>query len=141
MPCPQVVFSLQSCNCSDNGDNVPIQSQDEYPDTQTDQVLAESISNYDYGDNHSHSYQDDENIHCHDSDYQHGYPLDPFNLIGYSDLDSSWKKDQDSWFALNSPGHPPVSLENPPTEADPHEAMAEEQPLASQLTESPVVMA
>ena len=44
MPCPQVdsppVFSLQSSNCSDNGDNVPTQSQDEYPDTQTDQVLA-----------------------------------------------------------------------------------------------------
>ena len=41
----------------------------------------------------------------------------------------------------NSPGHPPVSLESPATEANPHEAMAEEQPLASQLTESRVVMA
>ena len=71
MPCPQVdsppVFSLQSSNCSDNGDNVPTQSQYEYPDTQTDQVLAESISNYDYDDNHSHSYWDDEVI-------KEGYP-------------------------------------------------------------------
>ena len=76
MPCPQVdsppVFSLQSSNCSDNWDNVPTQSQDEYPDTQTDQVLAENICDYDYDDNHSHSSWDDENIHCHDSDYQHG---------------------------------------------------------------------
>ena len=100
MPCPQVdpppVFSLQSSNCSDNGDNVPTQSQDEYPVTQTDQVLAESISIYDYDDNHSHSNQDDENVHCHDSDYQHGYPLDLFNLIDHTDLDSSWNSDQDS---------------------------------------------
>ena len=104
--------------------------------------MAESISNYDYDDNHSHSYWDDENIHCHDSDYQHGYPLDLFNLIDHSDLDSSWNSDQDSWFSLkNSPGHPPVSLESPVTEANPHEAMAEEQPLASPLTESPVVIA
>ena len=144
MPCPQVdsppVFSLQSSNC--NGDNVPTQSQDEYPVTQTDQVLAESISDYDYDDNHSHSNQDDENIHCHDSDYQHGYSLDPFNLKDHTDLDSSWNSDQDSWFSLkNSPGHPPVSLESPTTEADPHEAMAEEQPLAFQQTESPAVMA
>ena len=82
MPCSQVdsppVFPSQSSNCSDNGDNVSIQSQDAYPDTQTDvQVLAENISNYDY-DNYSHSSLDDENTHCHDSDYQHGYPLDLF---------------------------------------------------------------
>ena len=65
-PCPQVkyppVFSSQSSNCLDNGDNVPTQSQDAYLDTQTDvQVLAENISNYDYDDNHSHSPLDDEN--------------------------------------------------------------------------------
>ena len=82
-PCPQVsyppVFSSQSSNCSDNGDNDPTQSLDEDLDTQTDgQVLAENISDYD--DNHSHSSLDDENTHCHDSDYQHGYPLDPYNL-------------------------------------------------------------
>ena len=41
------LYFLQSNNCSDNGDNVPTQSQDEYPDTETDQVLAESISDYD----------------------------------------------------------------------------------------------
>ena len=35
----------------------------------------------------------------------------------------------------------PVSLESPTAEANPHEAMAEEQPLAFQPTESPVVMA
>ena len=82
------------------------------------------------------------NTHFHDSDYQHGYPLDPYYLIDHSDLDSSWNSDQESWFLLkNSPGHPPVSLESPTTEADPHEAMAEEQPLASQPTESQVVIA
>ena len=118
-PCPQVdyppVFSSQSSNCSDNGDNVPTQSQDEHLDTQTDaQVLAENVSDYDYDDNHSHSSLDDENTNCHDSDYQHDYPLDPLNLIDHSDLDSSWNSDNDSWFSLeNSPGHPPVSQENP----------------------------
>ena len=102
--------------------------------------MAENISDYD--DNHSHSSLDDENAHCHDSDYQHGYPLDPYNLIDHSDLDSSWNSDQESWFLLkNSTGHPPVSLESPPIESTPHEAMAEEQPLVSQPTESPVVMA
>ena len=104
--------------------------------------MAENISAYDNDDNHSHSSLDDENTDCHESDYQHGYPLDPFNLIDHSDLDSSWNSDQDSWFSLkNSPGHPPVSLESPATEANPHEAIAEEQPLAFQPTESPVVMA
>ena len=50
------VFSSQSSNCSDNGDNAPTQSQDEHLDTQTDvQVLAENVSDYDYDDNHSHS--------------------------------------------------------------------------------------
>ena len=140
-PCPQVnsppVFSLQSSNCLDNGDNVPTQSQDEYLDTQTDvQVLAENVSDYDYDDNHSHSSLDDENTNCHDSDYQYGYPLDPFNLIDHSDPDSSWNSGNDSWFSLeNSPGHPPVSLENPPAKAGPHEAVPEEQPLPpSQLS-------
>ena len=144
-PCQQVdyppVIYSKSSNCSDNGNNVPTQSQDEHLDTQTDaQVLAENISDYDYDGNHSHSSLDDENTDCHDSDYQHGYPLD--HLIDHSDLDSSWNSDNDSWFSLeNSPGHPPISQENPPTEADPYEAMAEEQPFASQPTVSPVVMA
>ena len=102
--------------------------------------MAENLSDYDYDDNHSHSSLDDENTHCHESDYQHGYPLDPFNLIDHSDLDSSWNSDQDSWFSLNSPGHAPVSLEKPPTKARPHETELEEQPLASQPTESQVVM-
>ena len=116
-PCPQVdyppVFSSQSSNCSDNGDNVPAQSQDEYLDTQTDvQVLAENTSDYGYDDNHSSL--DNENTHCYDSDYQNGYHLDPFNLIIHNDLDSSWNSDQDSWFALeNSADHLPVSSENP----------------------------
>ena len=111
--------------------------------TQTDvQVLAKNISDYDYDDNHSHSSLNNENIHCYDSDYQYCYPLDLFNLIDHSNLDSSWNSDQDSWFSLkNSPGHPPVPLESPPIEADPHEAMAEGQPLASQPTVSLVVMA
>ena len=107
MSCPQVdsqpPFSPQSSNCSDNGDNVPNQSQNDYLDTQTDvQDLAENISDYDYDDNHFQSSLDDENTHCHDSDYQHGYPLDPFNLIDHSDLDSSWNSDQDSWFSLKN---------------------------------------
>ena len=146
-PCPQLdsppVFSQQSSNCSDNGDNVPTLSQDKYLDNQTDvQVLAENISDDDFDDNYSHSSQDDENIHCHDSDYQHGYPLDPFNLIGHSDLDSSWNSDQDNWFSLkNFPGHPPVSLESPTTEADPYESVVKEQPLTSNLTKSQAVMA
>ena len=141
MPCQQVdspsQCSPQSSNCSDNGDNIPTQHQDEYLDTQTEvQVLTENISNYD--DDNSHSSLDDENTHCHDSDYQHGYPLAPFNLIDHHDLDSSWNSDQDSWFALeNSVGHLPVSPEKPPTEANPHGAMAEEQPPASKSTESP----
>ena len=143
--CSQVdtppVFSPQSSNCSDNGDNVPTQSQDGYLGTQTDvQVLAVNISNYDYDDNHSHSSLDDENTHCHDSDYKHGYPLDPFNLINHSDLDSSWNSDQDSWFSLTSRGHPPVSLEKPPTETGPPESMPKQLPLASQPIESKVVM-
>ena len=116
--CSQVdyppVFSPQSSNCSDDGDNVPNQSQNDYLDSQTDvQVLVENISDYDYDDSHSHSSLDDENTHCHDSDYQHGYPLDPFTLIDHSDLDSSWNSDQDSWFSQNSPDHLPVPLENP----------------------------
>ena len=91
-PCPQFdyppVFSSQSSNCSNNGDNVHTRSQDEYLDIQTDvQVLAKNINGYDYDDNHSHSSWDDENTHCHNSDYQHGYPPDPFNLINHSDLD------------------------------------------------------
>ena len=117
MPCPQVdsppVFFLQSSNCSENGDNVPTQSQDEHLDTHTDaQVLAENISDYD--DNHSHSSLDDQNSDCHDIDYQHGYPLDPFNLIDQSDLDSSWKSDQDSWFSLKN-SRPSPCLTGEPT--------------------------
>ena len=145
MPCPQVdsppVFSLQSSNCSDNGENVPTQSQDEHLDTPTDaQVLAENISDYDYDDNHSHSSLDDENTDCHDSDYQLGYPLNPLNLIDHSDLDSSWNSDNDSWFSVeNSPGHPPILLENPPTKTSPHETVLEEEPLASQLTKSVIL--
>ena len=141
-PCSQVnsspVCSLQSSNCSDNGDNVPTQNQDEHLDTQTDvQVLAENISDYDYDDNHSHSSLDDENTNCHDSDYQHGYPPDPLNLIDHNDLDSSSNSYNDSWSSLdNSPGHNPVSLENPPAKAGPHKAMPEKQPLASQPTKS-----
>ena len=76
--------------------------------------MAENLSDYDYDDNHSQPSLD-ENIHCYDSGYQHGYPLDPSNLIDHSDQDSSWSSDNDSWFSLdNSPGHPPVSEENPP---------------------------
>ena len=101
--------------------------------------MADNISDDDFDDNYSHSSL---NTHCHDIDYQHGYPLDPFNLIDQSDLDSSWNSDQDSWFSLkNFPGHPPVSLENPPAKAGPHKAMPEEQPLAPQPTESQAVMA
>ena len=146
MPCPQVdsgpVFSAQSSSCSDNRSNVPTQNQDEYLDTHNDvHVLAENISSYDYDDNHSHSSLNDENTYCHDSDYWHGYPIDSFYLIDHSDLDSSWNSDQGSWFSLkNSLGHPPVSLESPPIEANPHEAMAEEQSLASQPTVSLVIM-
>ena len=100
-PCSQVnsppVCSPQSSNCSDNGDNVPYQSWDEYFEFQADTwVLAENISNYDYDDNHSQPSLDDENTHCYDSDYQHGYPPDPPNLKDHSDLDSSWNSDQDS---------------------------------------------
>ena len=146
MPYSQVdsppVFSLQSSNCSDNGDNVPTQSQDEYLDTQTDQVLAENISDYDYDDNHSQPSLDDENTHCYDSDDQHGYPPDPPNLKDHSDLDSSWNSDQDSWLTLdNSQWPPPDSQENPPTEAGSPETMVDEQSLAFLLTESQVVMA
>ena len=144
---PQVdfppAFSPQSSNCSDNGDHVPSQSQDEYLDIQADAwVLAENISNYDYDDNHSQPSLDDENTHCYDSDYQHGYPPDPPNLKDHSDLDSSWNSDQDSWFTMdNSQWPPPVSQENPPTEASPPETMVDEQSLASPMTESQVVMA
>ena len=140
-PCPQVdsppVFSPQSSNCSDNGDNVPSQSQDFYLDTQADVwVSAENISNYDYDDNHSQPSLDGENTQCNDSDYQHGHPPDPCNLIDHSDLDSSWNSDHNSWFSLeNSPGNPPASQENPTTEASPHESRSEEQPLfPSQLS-------
>ena len=106
-PCPQVdcppVFSSQSSNCPDNGDNVPSQSQDEYLDIQANaSVLAENISDYDYDDNHSQPSLDDENTHCYDSDYQHGYPPDPLNLKDHSDLDSSWNSDQDSWLTLDN---------------------------------------
>ena len=86
---------------------------------------------------------DDENTHCHDSDYQYGHPPDP-KFIDHSDPDSSWNNDQDSWFLLEiSPGYPHVLQETwgCPIEANPHEAMAEEQPLASQPTESQVVKA
>ena len=145
-PCPQVdyplVFSSQSSNCSDNGDNVPYLSSDEYPDTQTDAWgSAENTTNYEDDDKHSHSSLNDESTHCHGSDYQHDYPPDPSYVIDHSDLDSSWNSDQDSWLTLdNSQCPPPVSQENHPTEDDPHEVMAEKQPLASQPTESPVVM-
>ena len=133
----------QSSNCSDNGDNVPTQSQDEHLDTQTDvQVLAENASDYDYDDNHSQPSLDDENTHCYDSDDQHGYPPDPSNLKDHSDLDPSRNSDQDSWLTLdNSRWPPPVSQENPPTEAGPPETTVDEQSLASPLTESQVVMA
>ena len=52
-PCPQAdsspVFPPQSSNCSDNRDNVPSQSQDEYLDTQVDiWILVENISDYDF---------------------------------------------------------------------------------------------
>ena len=143
-PCPQVdsppVFSPQPSNCSDNGDDVPSQSQDFYLDTQADVwISAENKSDYNYNDNHSRPSLDDENAQCNDSDYQHGYPQDPSNLQDHSDLNSSWNSDHDSWFSLeNSPGHPSVLWE---TEASPHEAMPDEQPLAFQPTESPVVMA
>ena len=122
------VFSPQSSNCSDNGEHVPSQSQDEYLDIQADAwVLAENISNYDYDDNHSQPSLDDENTHCYDSDYQHGCPPDPPNLKDHSDLDSSWNSDQDSWLTLdNSRWPPPVSQENPPTEAGPSETMVDE---------------
>ena len=114
MPCPQVdsvpVYSPQSSNYSDNGNNVPTQNQDEYLDTQTDvQILAEDISDYDCDPP-----LDDENTHCYDIDYLHGYWPDHSNVIDHSDLDSGWNSDQDSWFSLkNSPGHPPVLQENP----------------------------
>ena len=97
------VFSPQSSNCSGNGDYVPSQSQDEYLDIQANAwVLAENISDYDYDDNHSEPSLDDENTHCYDSDYQHGYPPDPPNLKDHSDLDSSWNSDQDSWLTLDN---------------------------------------
>ena len=118
------------------------QSQDFYLDTQADVwVLAENISNYDYDDDHCQPSLDDENTDCHNSDYQPGYLPDP-NVIDHSNLNSSWNSDHDSWLSLEKyPGHPPVSQENPLTEASPHEAMAEDQPLASQPTESQVGMA
>ena len=144
-PCSQVdappVVPPQSSNCSDNGDTGPFQSQDEYLDIQADVwVSAENMSDYDYDD--THSSLTDENTHCYDSDNQYGYPPDPSSLIDHSDPDSSWKSDHDSWFSPeNPPGHLHVSQEKLPTEANPLEAMAEEQPLTSQPTESPVVMA
>ena len=107
--------------------------------------MAENISDYDYDDNHSQPFLDDENTHCYDSDYQHGYPPDPPNLKDHSDLDSSWNSDQGSWLTLdNSRWPPPVSQENPyrgPYRGCPPETMVDEQSLASPLTESQVVMA
>ena len=140
---PQVeslpVFSPQSSNCSSNGDNVPTQSHDEYLGTQAEAwILDGNVSNYDYDDNHSQPYLGGENTHCCDS----GYHSDSASLKGCSDQDSSENHDQDSWLTLdNSQCHPPVSQENPPTEACHPEKMAEEQSLASQSTESQVVMA
>ena len=142
---PQVdsppVFSPQSSNCSSNGDNVPAQSDNEYLDTQAEAwILDGNISNYDHDDNHSQPSLGDENTHCCDSGYHSGSA----SLKG-CDLDSSENHDQDSWLTLdNSRCHPPVSQENPPTEADPPQTMAEEQQLAfpaSQPTESQVVVA
>ena len=142
---PQVdsppVFSPQSSNCSSNGDNVPTQSHDKYLDTQAEAwILDGNISNYDHDDNHSQPSLGDENTHCCDSGYHSGSA----SLKG-CDLDSSEDHDQDSWLTLdNSRCHPPVSQENPPTEAGPPETMAEEQQLASpasQPTESQVVVA
>ena len=74
--CSQVdsspVVPPQSSNCSDNGNNVPLQSQEEYLDTQADVWdFAENISNYDYHDIHCQPSLDDENTDCHDCDYQH----------------------------------------------------------------------
>ena len=79
-----------------------------------------------------------QNTHCCDSGYHSGSA----SLKGCSDPNSSENCDQDSWLTLdNSRCPPPVSQENPPTEAGPPETMAEEQSLSSQPTESGVVMA
>ena len=113
---PQVdslpVFSPQFSNCSSNGDNVPIQSHNEYLDTQAEAwILDGNISNYDYDDTHSQPSMGDENTHCCGSGYHSGSA----SLKGCSDLDSSENCDQDSWLTLdNSQCHPPVSQENPP---------------------------
>ena len=142
---PQVdsppVFSPQSSNCSSNGDNIPTQSHDEYLDTQAEAwILDGDISNYDHDDNHSQPSLGDENTHCCDSGYHSGSAS-----LKNCDLGSSENHDQDSWLTLdNSQCHPPVSQENPPTEAGPPETMAEEQQLAfpaSQPAESQVVVA
>ena len=74
--CSQVdsspVVPPQSNNCSDKENNVPLQSQEEYLDTQADVWdLAENISNYDYHDIHCQPSLDDESTDCHDCDYQH----------------------------------------------------------------------
>ena len=115
---PQVdsppVFAPQSGNCSGNGDNVLTPSQDEYLGTQTDVwVLAENINDYDYDDNHSQPSLGDGSAHCCDSGCEHGYHPDPM-------LSDPFHGALD-----NPPGHPPVSQENLPTEADLHETMAE----------------
>ena len=100
--------------------------------------MAENINYYDYDDNHSQHFLDNKNTHCCDS----GYHPDFASLKDHSDLDFSWNSDQDSWLTLdNSQCNPSVSQENPATEAGPPETVAKEQSLASQPTESQVVMA
>ena len=134
---PQVdsppVFAPQSGNCSGNGDNVPTQSQDEYPGTQTDVwVSVENINDYGYDNSHSQPSLGDGSTHCCDNHCEHGYHPDPM------------LSDPLHCALDNPPGYPPVSQENLPTEAGPHETMAEEQQLAfpaSQPTESQVVVA
>ena len=109
-----------------------VMKTNEYPDIQAEAwILDGNISNYDYDDNHSQPSLGDKNTHSCDSGYHSGSA----SLKGCSDLDSSENHDQDSWLTLdNSQRHPPVSQENPPTEAGPPETMAEEQSLASQPT-------
>ena len=60
--CHSITQFPQSSNCSSNGDNVPTQSHDEYPDTQAEAwILGGNISNYDHDDNHSQPSMGDEN--------------------------------------------------------------------------------
>ena len=112
-------------------DNVPFQSHDGYLDTQAEAwTLDESMSNYDYDDNHLHPSVDGETTNCCDSGCQHDYHSGPM-FPRYGALD-------------DPPGHPPVLWENLPTEASPWETVAKEHQLAfaaSQPTESQVVMA